>query len=59
MELTEQQIQRYSRQIILSDVGGKGQMKLSKAKVLLIGAGGLARPPDSILLPPVSAPSSG
>ena len=44
MELTEQQIQRYSRQIILSDVGGKGQMKLSKAKVLLIGAGGLGSP---------------
>ena len=44
MELTEQQIQRYSRQIILSDVGGKGQLKLSKAKVLLIGAGGLGSP---------------
>ncbi len=44
MELTEQQIQRYSRQIILSEVGGKGQMKLSKAKVLLIGAGGLGSP---------------
>ena len=44
MELTEPQIQRYSRQIILSEVGGKGQMKLSKAKVLLIGAGGLGSP---------------
>ena len=44
MELTEQQIQRYSRQIILSEVGGKGQMKLNKAKVLLIGAGGLGSP---------------
>src|SRR5438309_8417748 len=44
MELTEQQIQRYSRQIILSDVGGKGQMKLNKAKILLIGAGGLGSP---------------
>lgn len=44
MELTEQQIERYSRQIILSDVGGKGQMKLAKAKVLLIGAGGLGSP---------------
>src|SRR5712692_8223250 len=44
MELTEQQIQRYSRQIILSEVGGKGQMKLSRAKVLLIGAGGLGSP---------------
>src|SRR5574342_1139075 len=44
MELTEQQIQRYSRHIILQDVGGKGQLKLTKAKVLLIGAGGLGSP---------------
>ncbi len=44
MALTEPQIQRYSRQIILSEVGGKGQMKLSKARVLLIGAGGLGSP---------------
>ena len=44
MEFTEQQIQRYSRHIILNEVGGKGQMKLSKAKVLLIGAGGLGSP---------------
>ena len=44
MEFTEQQIQRYSRHIILQDVGGKGQLKLAKAKVLLIGAGGLGSP---------------
>lgn len=44
MELTEQQIQRYSRHIILQDIGGKGQLKLNKAKVLLIGAGGLGSP---------------
>ena len=44
MEFTEQQIQRYSRHIILNEVGGKGQVKLSKAKVLLIGAGGLGSP---------------
>src|SRR5688500_9960280 len=44
MELTERQIERYSRHIILQDVGGKGQLKLSKAKVLLIGAGGLGSP---------------
>lgn len=44
MELSEQQIQRYSRHIILHDVGGKGQLKLNKAKVLLVGAGGLGSP---------------
>lgn len=44
MDFTEDQIQRYSRQIILPDVGGKGQRKLLEAKVLLIGAGGLGSP---------------
>ena len=44
MEFTEEQIQRYSRQIILPDVGGKGQQKLREAKVLLVGAGGLGSP---------------
>jgi molybdopterin/thiamine biosynthesis adenylyltransferase len=44
MDFTESQIQRYSRQIILSEVGGKGQKKLQDAKVLVIGAGGLGSP---------------
>lgn len=44
MELTELQIQRYSRHLILNEVGGKGQKKLSQAKILLIGAGGLGSP---------------
>jgi molybdopterin-synthase adenylyltransferase len=44
MEFTDQQIQRYSRHIILNEVGGKGQKKLSRAKVLIIGAGGLGSP---------------
>lgn len=44
MEFTDAQIQRYSRHIILSEVGGKGQKKLSRAKVLIIGAGGLGSP---------------
>ena len=44
MEFTEEQVQRYSRQIILSDVGGKGQQKIRQAKVLVIGAGGLGSP---------------
>ncbi len=44
MEFTEDYIQRYSRHIILDDVGGKGQQKLSQAKVLIVGAGGLGSP---------------
>lgn len=44
MEFTDQQIQRYSRHLILNEVGGKGQAKLSHAKVLIIGAGGLGSP---------------
>ena len=41
---TEEQIKRYSRHIILPEVGGRGQRKLMAAKVLLIGAGGLGSP---------------
>ena len=42
--LTEEQIARYSRHIILKEVGGKGQNKLFDGKVLIIGAGGLGSP---------------
>lgn len=38
---TDEQIRRYSRQIILPDVGGKGQRKLLDSRVLILGAGGL------------------
>lgn len=41
---TEEQIRRYSRHIILSEVGGRGQKKLLGARVLMIGAGGLGSP---------------
>ena len=44
MALTEDQVQRYSRHIILKEVGGKGQAKIARAKVLCIGAGGLGSP---------------
>lgn len=44
MKLREDQIERYSRQIILPNVGGKGQEKLCNARVLIIGAGGLGSP---------------
>ena len=39
--MTEEQIRRYSRHLILPEVGGVGQRKLLDSKVLLIGAGGL------------------
>ena len=44
LEFTEEQINRYSRHIILSEVGGKGQQKLLNSKVFLVGAGGLGSP---------------
>ena len=42
--LTAEQIQRYSRHFLLPQVGEKGQRKLLRSKVLLIGAGGLGSP---------------
>ena len=42
--LTSDQIQRYSRHFLLNQVGDKGQRKLLRSKVLLIGAGGLGSP---------------
>jgi molybdopterin-synthase adenylyltransferase len=41
---TDEQIERYSRHIILKEVGGKGQKKLLAGKVMIIGAGGLGAP---------------
>jgi len=42
--LNEQKAERYSRQIILREVGGAGQKKLLESRVLIIGAGGLGSP---------------
>ncbi len=41
---TDDQIYRYSRHIIMPDVGGTGQRKLLGARVLVVGAGGLGSP---------------
>ncbi len=41
---SEEQIRRYSRHIILPEVGGKGQRKLLNSSALLVGAGGLGSP---------------
>ncbi|MFZ5834075.1 MAG: molybdopterin-synthase adenylyltransferase MoeB [Pseudomonadota bacterium] len=42
--LTETQIERYARHIMLPEVGGAGQAKLLASRVLLVGAGGLGSP---------------
>jgi adenylyltransferase/sulfurtransferase len=42
--LSENEIQRYSRHILLRELGGTGQMKLKSARVLVVGAGGLGSP---------------
>jgi molybdopterin/thiamine biosynthesis adenylyltransferase len=42
--LTTEQIERYSRQILVPDFGGKGQIRLRQGRVLIIGAGGLGSP---------------
>ena len=44
MSLSEEQLERYNRQILLSEVGIVGQKKLYEAKVLIIGVGGLGSP---------------
>lgn len=42
--LTTEQIERYSRQIMIPDLGGKGQIRMGQARVIVIGAGGLGSP---------------
>ena len=44
MGFSNDQMNRYSRHIILQEVGAKGQKKLMDAKVLIVGAGGLGAP---------------
>jgi molybdopterin/thiamine biosynthesis adenylyltransferase len=44
MEFTEERLERYSRHILLNDVGVEGQERLFAGKVLIIGAGGLGAP---------------
>jgi adenylyltransferase/sulfurtransferase len=43
-ELSDDEITRYSRHILLDEVGGMGQAKLAAARVLIVGAGGLGSP---------------
>ncbi|MEI7875293.1 MAG: molybdopterin-synthase adenylyltransferase MoeB [Alphaproteobacteria bacterium] len=43
-DLTEPQIRRYARHIVLAEIGGVGQARLIAARVLVVGAGGLGAP---------------
>ena len=44
MSLSDQEIDRYARHIVLPEIGGPGQAALKKARVLVVGAGGLGAP---------------
>ena len=44
LDFSDDEIRRYSRHILLQDVGGTGQAKLRDASVLIVGAGGLGSP---------------
>ncbi len=44
LDFTEDEIQRYSRHILLPEMGGAGQARLRAASVLMVGAGGLGSP---------------
>lgn len=44
LDFNEDELQRYSRHILLKDVGPEGQDKLRRARVLIVGAGGLGAP---------------
>ena len=44
MDFTDSQLERYARHIMLPEVGGAGQEKLMRARVLVVGAGGLGSP---------------
>src|SRR6187399_3606739 len=42
--LTTEELERYARHFVLRDIGGPGQQRLKRARVLVIGAGGLGAP---------------
>ena len=44
MEITDEQLARYARHIVLDEVGEEGQLRLLQSRVLVIGAGGLGSP---------------
>jgi molybdopterin-synthase adenylyltransferase len=44
LDFSDAEVERYSRHILLAEVGGIGQAKLRAASVLVVGAGGLGSP---------------
>src|SRR6478736_6525207 len=44
VKLSKEEVQRYSRHLIMPEVGMEGQLKLKRARVLTIGTGGLGAP---------------
>ena len=44
MAISDQQVERYARHILLPEIGGTGQAKLLKSSVLVVGGGGLGAP---------------
>ncbi len=44
LELTDQQVERYARHLVLPEIGEEGQLRLLRSRVLVIGAGGLGSP---------------
>lgn len=44
MSLSDSELERYARHIVLRELGGGGQMRLKKASVMVIGAGGIGSP---------------
>src|ERR1700712_3180051 len=44
MSLTDDELERYARHIVLKEVGGAGQERLRRATVAVIGAGGIGSP---------------
>ena len=55
MTLTDEELDRYARHIVLREVGGAGQLKLKAGKILVIGAGGIG----SAVLPALAAAGVG